>query len=254
MEKIYINDSWLEYRSTPWDEKSFGLQTKEIMAVAYTNEEELAALVEEFEKTLDPEALVYFRCDSNDMTVKKVMLSKGYYIAECACLMKLARFKKVDFGKIYKNDLPLDTHYDENDIKELQQIARESFHYSRFHEDPFIDLEKAKTRYENWILDLIDQGKELFLYRDDNGNIISFLFYEIIDKKANLILGGSKDGYGMMTLYFFSTILTHFQTIGLKKIEVMISASNLGILNTYITFGFTDQTTFFDYHKIFRKS
>ena len=248
-----MNDSWLEYRETPWDRKSFGIQTKEIMGVKYDGEETLTRLVETFEKSLEPEALVYFRRDSNDLTVKKVMLSRGYYIAECACLMKLARFKKMDFGKIYKNDLPLDTHFDENDVKELQQIARESFHYSRFHEDPFIDLEKAKRRYENWVLDLIEQGKELFLYRNDKGEIISFLFFEVVDKKANLILGGSKDGYGMMTLYFFSTILTHFQKerADIKKIEVMISASNLGILNTYITFGFTAQTTFFDYHKIF---
>ncbi|BDY13567.1 GNAT family protein [Hydrogenimonas cancrithermarum] len=253
MEKIWINDAWMEYRETPWDRQSFGVQTKEIMAVEYSNEEDLAMLVEEFEKTLEEEALVYFRCDSNDLTVKKVMISKGYYIAECSCLMKLARFKKIDFGKIYKNDLPLDTHYDEKDIEQLQEIARESFHYSRFHEDPFIDLEKAKRRYEHWILDLIDQGKELFLYRSGD-EIISFLFYEVIDNKANLILGGSKDGYGMMTLYFFSTILTHFQKIGIKKVEVMISASNLGIANTYIKFGFTDQMTFFDYHKIFKKS
>ena len=250
MEKIFINDSWLEFRETPWDTRSFGISTREILDVEYANEAELVELIDEFEKSLPPESLVYFRRDSNDLTVKKVMLSKGYYIAECACLMKLARFKKVDFGKIYKNDLPLDTEFDEKDIKDLQQIARESFHYSRFHEDPFIDLEKAKKRYENWILDLVEQGKKLFLYRS-GGEIISFLFYEIVDNKANLILGGSKDGYGMMTLYFFSTILTRFQKEGIKKIEVMISASNIGILNTYITFGFTDQMTFFDYHKIF---
>ncbi len=252
MGKIYIDDSWLEYRETPWDRKSFAMETKEILNVDYESEEKLEALIEEFEADLGGEALVYFRRDSNDMTVKKVLLSKGYYIAECACLMKLARFKKVDFGKIYKNDLPLDTDFDEEDIRQLQVIARESFHYSRFHEDPFIDIEKAKKRYENWILDLVEQGKKLFLYRSGK-EIISFLFYEVTDSKANLILGGSKDGYGMMTLYFFSTILTHFQKIGIKKIEVMISASNLGILNTYISFGFTAQTTFFDYHKFFGK-
>ena len=252
MEKIWIDDAWIEYRKTPWDRESFGMQTKEIMAVRYADGGELAALVDEFERTLESEALVYFRCDSNDLTVKKVMISKGYYIAECACLMKLARFQKVDFGQIYKNDLPLDTHYDENDIRQLQRIAYESFHYSRFHEDPFIDLEKAKQRYAHWILDLIDQKRELFLYRSGD-EIISFLFYEVIDDKANLILGGSKDGYGMMTLYFFSTILTHFQKIGIKKVEVMISASNLGISNTYIKFGFADRMTFFDYHKIFKK-
>ena len=249
MENIIVNESQLSYRYTPWDEKSFEMETREILSIDYKDENELSELIIEFEKTLNSGTLVYFRCDSNDQIVKKAMILNGYYIAEASMLMKLARYKKVDFSKIYKNDLPLENKIDATDILELQKIAYDSFNYSRFHEDPFLNQEKARQRYSNWIIELVKQGKEIFIYRQE-GKIISFLFYDVENNKANLILGGSKDGYGMMTLYFFSTIMTHFQKINIKKLEVMISASNIGILNTYITFGFTDEKTFFDYHKI----
>jgi len=252
MGKIIVNNSELVYRETPWDKKSFGMETKEVLSVEYENENDLNLLITEFEKIIDDNTLVYFRCDSNDQIVKKVMLTNNYYIAETSMLMKLARYKNVDFSKIYNNDLIIEDTIDDADIEELQKIAYDSFNYSRFHEDPFIDQEKARKRYSNWILELVKQEKKIFVYRQ-NGEIISFLFYSIENNKADLILGGSKDGYGMMTLYFFSTILTHFQKNKIKKLEVMISASNLGILNTYITFGFTDQITFFDYHKIVKK-
>jgi len=249
MKKIVINESELSYRYTPWDEKSFEMETREILNINYKDENELSKLIIEFEKTLKDGTLVYFRSDSNDQTIKKVMILNGYYIAETSMLMKLARYKKVDFSKIYKNDLQLENKINDNDILELQKIAYNSFDYSRFHEDPFLDQEKARQRYSNWIVELVKQNKEIFIYRQ-KGEIISFLFYDVENNKANLILGGSKNGYGMMTLYFFSTIMTYFQKINIKKLEVMISASNIGILNTYITFGFTDKKTFFDYHKI----
>ena len=249
MEKIVINESELSYRYTPWDEKSFEMETREILSINYKDENELSKLITEFERTLKSGTLVYFRSDSNDQTIKKVMISNGYYIAETSMLMKLARYKKVDFSKIYKNNLPLENKINDADILELQKIAYNSFNYSRFHEDPFLNQEKARQRYSNWILELVKQGKEIFIYRQ-KGEIISFLFYDIENNKVNLILGGSKNGYGMMTLYFFSTIMTYFQKTDIKKLEVMISASNIGILNTYIKFGFTDEKTFFDYHKV----
>lgn len=249
METIKINDSQLSYRDTPWDKRSFGVDTREIMSVEYQNENDLAQLITEFEKILNAETLIYFRQDSNDQIAKKVLLSHGYYIAEASLQIKLTKVKNVDFSKIYRNNLEIDDKINEEDIKQLQDIAYNSFNYSRFHEDPFLDIEKCRARYSNWILDLVAQGKEVYVYRQ-NDEVISFQFYSVENNKVDLILGGSKEGYGMMTLYFFSTLMTDLQNKGIKKMDTMISASNLGILNTYISFGYTVQKSFFDYHKI----
>ena len=252
MEMIVINDSKLKYRYTPWDEKSFGIPTREIISVSYKNENDLAHLITTFEDTLNGESLLYFRQDSNDQTSKKVLLSHGYYIVETSLQIKLTKIKNIDFSKKYRNNLEIDEKISEEDIRQLQDIAYNSFNYSRFHEDPFLDIKQCRTRYTNWILDLIEQGKKVYVYRQNN-EVISFQFYTVENNKVDLILGGSKEGYGMMTLYFFSTLMTDLQSKGIKKMETMISASNLGIVNTYISFGFSVQKSFFDYHKIFKK-
>jgi hypothetical protein len=252
METITVNDSHLTYRYTPWDAKSFGMDTREIMSVEYENADDLNQLLVEFEKTLQGDALVYFRQDSNDQTAKKVLFENGYYIAEAALQIKLTKVRKVDFSKIYRNNLEIDEQINDADIEQLQHIAYHSFNYSRFHEDPFLDIEKSRTRYANWILDLIELGKKVYVYRQ-NDEVISFQFYTLEDGKVDLILGGSKEGYGMMTLYFFSTLMTDLQKKGVKRMDTMISASNLGILNTYISFGYTVQKSFFDYHKLIKQ-
>ncbi len=249
MEKIVVNNAQLNYRFTPWDEKSFEMDTREIMSVEYQDENDLAQLIEEFEKTLKSDTLVYFRQDSNDQIAKKILLTHGYYIAEASLQIKLTKVNKVDFSKIYRNNLEIDEQINEEDIKQIEDIAYHSFNYSRFHEDPFLDIEKSRIRYANWINDLIEQGKKVYVYRQ-NDEIISFQFYTVENNKADLILGGSKEGYGMMTLYFFSTFMSDLQKKGIKKMETMISASNIGILNTYMSFGYTNERTFFDYHKI----
>ena len=252
MEIIAVNNGQLNYKYTPWDEKSFEMETREIISVEYQDENDLTQLIEKFEKTLNTNTLVYFRQNSQDLVAKKVLLTHGYYIAETALQIKLTKVKKVDFSLIYRNNLQIDEQINEEDIKQIEDIAYHSFNYSRFHEDPFLDIEKSRKRYANWINDLIEQGKSVYVYRQ-NGEVISFQFYTIENNMANLILGGSKEGYGMMTLYFFSTVMTDLQKSGIRKMITMISVSNTGILNTYITFGFLAQKTFFDYHKIVKK-
>ncbi|MEA3454966.1 MAG: hypothetical protein U9R26_00515 [Campylobacterota bacterium] len=252
METIKFNDSSLSYRYTPWDAKSFGVDTREIMSIEYQNEEDLSQLLSEFEKTVGDDALIYFRQDSNDQTAKKILFMNGYYIAEAALQIKLTKIKSIDFSKIYRNNLEIDDHINQDDIEQLQDIAYNSFNYSRFHEDPFLDIEKSRERYANWILDLVEQGKKVYVYRQNN-EVISFQFYTLENNKVDLILGGSKEGYGMMTLYFFSTLMTDLQSKGVKRMDTMISSANLGILNTYVSFGYTVQKSFFDYHKIIKK-
>jgi hypothetical protein len=140
METITVNDSHLNYRYTPWDAKSFGMDTREIMDVVYQDANDLNTLLAEFEKTIEDDALVYFRQDSNDQVAKKVLFENGYYIAEASLQIKLTKIKKIDFSKIYRNDLEIDDQINEEDIEQLQEIAYHSFNYSRFHEDPFLDI------------------------------------------------------------------------------------------------------------------
>ena len=76
------------------------------------------------------------------------------------------------------------------------------------------------------------------------------MFYEFINsEKVDLILGGSKNGYGYMTPSFWASIMNNLQDKGVKKIDVLISASNIVIFNIYLKLGFLIKNTMFDYHK-----
>jgi len=249
LQEISYAKSVLTFRDTPWDKRCFEIDTKEILSIFYDNQLDLSHLIKEFESTTQSKSLIYFRCDANDQLVKKIMIENGYYIAEVSLIMKLNKLQKVDFSRIYRNDIELGKTISDNDIEQLQSIAFADFKYSRFHEDPFIDSEKAKLRYFNWISDLVNQKKEILVYRQKD-KIISFMFYDIEGSKVDLILGGSKEGYGVMTPYFWSSMLTSLQKNDVKKVEVLVSTANIVIINLYIKLGFNVVKTSLDFHKM----
>ncbi|MCI5218014.1 MAG: hypothetical protein D3914_02170 [Candidatus Electrothrix sp. LOE2] len=250
MKNISFCNSLLFYRDTHWDKKILGLDTKEILSIIYNNKSELHNIIDKFENTIFSKTFVYFRCDSNDQAIKQEMIKRKYYIAESALIMHHTKLHRIDFSKLYRSNLELDTNIDRTEIKKIQLMSYNTFNYSRFHEDPFIECEKARRRYYNWIPELIAQKNNLLVYRQDN-EIISFMFFSIEKETAKLILGGTKEGYGMMAPYFWSSVLMYLQKSNIKKVEAIISSANLVVLNLYINLGFNVKKTFFDYHKLY---
>lgn len=246
---IQFNDSYLEYRNTPWDQKVFNRETKEILYIHYSNPYDIKKLIESFEDKCSIDSLIYFRVSSNDQKIKKVLFEQDYYIAESSLHLINTKIQKMDFSKIYKTRIKLSSEITNEHIKEIKDIAKTAFKFSRFHEDPFLDHKLANKRYTRWIDDLIMQNKEIIVYKDSENKVISFMFYDITNNKAKLILGGSKNNYGIITPSFFSAIMSYLQSRDIKKIDVIISNSNIVIFNIYITLGFTIKDTMFDYHK-----
>ena len=250
MEKIVFNNSFIEYRKTPWDENVFQISTLEINKIHGSNIEEITYLLNKLEGSIKNKGLIYFRENSNNIFLKKILLMNGFYITEASAKLINSQIQKINF-KLFNRFLNLENKMKKEYIEDIKNIAYTSFEYSRFHEDPFIDIEKARKRYINWIDDLLDT-KNVLLYKS-NGQIVSFMFYEKKDKKVNLILGGSKKEYGLITPLFFSSVMEYLKKINIKKVEVLISMSNIVIFNLYIKLGFTIKTSMFDYHKFITK-
>ena len=244
---IEEDDNYIEYRNTPWDERAFGVKTIEIMNAELNSNNDI---LKKLENTIKGPALIYFRADSNQQNIKKHMINNGYYIAETSLHLYNYKIKSMDFNKPFKCNLELVDFLTDSDIQQIKNISESAFQYSRFYEDPFIDTNKSKLRYVNWISDLVNQEKDILIYKNQDGDIISFMFYEFINsEKVDLILGGSKNGYGYMTPSFWASIMNNLQDKGVKKIDVLISASNIVIFNIYLKLGFLIKNTMFDYHK-----
>lgn len=248
---IISNDSFLEYRDTPWDEKIFGINTMEILKIVYQKESHINILIQLFKENYgEKESLFYYRTFSNDKLVHKCLIENGFYNTETSLLLNQPKVQKTDFEKISKVHLLLENKIvDNNEINIIKEIAKNSFDYSRFHEDPFLEESLCRQRYINWIDDLILQNKKILLYKNDNKEIISFMFYTLNENKACLILGGSRRENGLLTPAFFTSVMNNLKNQGVKKVEVTISASNIVIFNIYITLGFIIKNTMFDFHK-----
>jgi len=241
------NDNILKYRETPWDKRAFGIETLEIMDFRNVSENSLLKTIED---DIDTNALIYYRANSNNQDIKKTMINNGYYITETPIHLFNYKIESMNISSVFKNNLHLDSKIQTDDINQLKEIAGNAFEYSRFHEDPFLDIPKCKLRYINWIDDLITQDKKVFIYKTSKNEVISFMFYEYLkEDKVELILGGSKNSYGYITPSFWSSLMTLLQKKGVKKIDVLVSASNIQIFNLYIKLGFSIKETLFDYHK-----
>lgn len=247
MNKHILNDNvFFTWRNTPWDENIFKKKTLEILEFKYENEVSLIELFEKIEDLVSENEyeMIYFRYNSSDITLKKYAIAHGFEIVEHSYYVYHQNIKKLNLSKSrLKFRSPEDT-----DIQKIKEIVRESFLHGRFHEDPFIDLELAKSRYENWIPQLIKETN--FFVFEIKGQVAGFFNYTIKDGVLDLPLSGlSKDFSGLggyMWNDMFEFIRENEET---KKIKIMISASNIAVLNLYIGLGFRVSESLFGYHK-----
>lgn len=250
IQSIKFGNSVLEFRDTPWDEKIFGVKTKEILNIAYSKEEDIPILLDKFEKLFKFDGLIYSRQNARDIVLKKYFLQKGFYIAETAVKVKINKIQEQDFTQIFKRQLPIiEKKLTNDEILELKEIVR-SFTFSRFHEDPCLDISLSIKRYVRWIDDLVQKNTNVLIYKNSQGNILSFLFYSTINNAANLILGGSHKNHGILTPLFYASVINYLKNNKeINKIFTTISVANVVIFNIYIKLGFKIEKSFFDYHK-----
>lgn len=252
MERIQFGDkTGIIFRKTPWDTDVFGIKTNEILEIYYESEKDLVAILEKFE-SLNLKAGVRhttIRIDASDIVLKKNLQRFGFYYAETSLLVSLKKIKNIDFNSIIKGNLAL-VIPEEKDFSEIAIIARDNIHYGKFHEDQYIDLALARERYYSWINNMKKQKKEFLVFKRSN-KVEAFIAYEIEKGLVSLLLGGAR-GENMLTYFFWSSFLTHFQKIKTEKVEALISTSNIGIMNLYSKFGFRFEKSTIGMHKHYK--
>lgn len=252
MEKIVIDDkNFIVYRKTPWDTNSFGFQTNEILEIVYDKKETLFTLIKEFDKKnkIENITFTYTRVDTNDKILKQAFFENKFYYAETTFALSKNDMESFNFFDGIKHRLELKTP-NEDDYKEIQSIARDDFHYGRFHEDFNIEADKAKIRYNNWINDLVTQKKEFYIYKPKD-NVLAFHSQEVHNDSAKLILTGTSNKGALISLSFWASFLDMLKNRGIKKATTMVSASNVKIVNLYSFFRFKFEKTLIGFHKIY---
>jgi len=253
-EQIAIDDkNLLEFRATPWDTHAFGFSTSEILSIQYTDRTRLNELLRSYVLLVQDQGVKfsYCRINAEDHALKMALQLADYYYAETSILLTKTNVHKENFGNIFKNNLNISAPRSEDDYEQIKIIAQNAFHYSRFHEDPNIPSEKAKLRYFNWIDDLRLQKKEFFIYKTEN-IVHAFITLSIDKESVTLFVGGSDEGKGFLTPFFWSSFLTELQRRGIKQVGGIMSAANIPMFNMYIKLAFRIDKVLLGFHRFFK--
>lgn len=236
-------------RLTPWDSKTFGFETAEITSFKCNDLNLGIKLMRELDVFVAQHSIkfIYTRIKSENRIEKEILIKYGFYIAESSLEIFKNNLAKYQFKLPTVSILPFSKE-DDTIVNDIKLIARDSFDYSRFHDDVNIEEEKARLRYFNWIDDLLSQGNEAY-YIEYKGEIIGFHFQRIKGDHADLILTGCKKGKSELSVPLWHSVFLNLCSRGIKECSTLISSSNAPIINLYIFFQFKVRSSLLGLHK-----
>jgi len=133
-------------------------------------------------------------------------------------------------------------------LDQLLPMCETSFLHGRFHRDFFLSSYDADRRYQQWLSQLHAEGHVLgLMYKQKLAGFIAH-------KGGNLLLHtiiADFRGQGLAK-FFWSQTIEFLLNKGETDIQSSISASNLAVLNLYISLGFRFHQAVDIYHKLTR--
>ncbi|TMP54720.1 hypothetical protein LOC50_01530 [Pseudoalteromonas sp. SCSIO 43095] len=235
-------------RYTPWDESALKLRTFEILEIETKNIE--STQIELNNNSFCNAELIYGRFPANDFVVKELLFKSGYIACETSFRIALGKLHEYTLPPLYSRRMLPVNKAKKSEFKEIAEIARDMFKFSRFHEDPFIQKHLSDIRMYQWVNELANQDVSCLVNKSNVGDIISFMIYRVNERKqVSLILGGSKKGFEMHSPFFWGSVISYFKSEGVSKVFTNISAANNGVLSLYQNLGFKIIETNVDYHK-----
>ena len=250
MHYITLNkNNFISFHETPWNNFLFDGNTNEIDTFEFDTVENGNKLISLFDDLCNVNTIKYscIRIGGDNKNLKSILEDSNYKNVETS-IKAICNINQIPKNKLFdkfKFSIEPSTI---NDLKFIKNIAETEFKYGRFSEDSKVDTNHSKTRNSNWI-DSLYEKSHLIVGKVDF-NIFGFMAFDIKDTNANLVLGGVDSNYSYLAYPFWYAIFEKLKTMGVKNIDVMISASNIGILNLYSKFGFKFSDTYFGYRKI----
>ncbi|CCC57880.1 putative WavS protein [Caloramator australicus RC3] len=149
---------------------------------------------------------------------------------------ELNKFYNFDEKIVIKNNLEYK--------KDIVDISRKSYKFSRFFNDPFLNKEKAKNIYCHWVESSFLKDDKYFLYYLENNEILGYILFKLdeLNKKAIIELISVKVNHiGMnigtkMINELEKYLITHHKYIDI--LQVGTQSNNTKAINFYVKNGF----------------
>ncbi|MGU9981119.1 GNAT family N-acetyltransferase [Phreatobacter sp. HK31-P] len=237
-------------RDTPWDARALGRPTLDIVSLALATEQGIGTDDDLFQAFDDicrehRAGLITVRLSAERRVAVSRLQTAGFRYVETVLRLRyanLARFALPATGRAMalREARP-------EDAPALIEQAAGTFRYGRFAEDPAIDPEVNRRRQIDWMEGLL-AGKARVLVSDVGEKPGAFLAFRVEDGTAEFVLGGTRPEQAVLAHPFWSAVLGRLRQDGVRRVETVISAANLGVLNLYARLGFQAHETLIGLH------
>lgn len=228
----------LAIRPTPWDARALGRPTLDITEAALAGDEGVADdtdVITAFRDLCDTEqaGLVTGRLPAERRIAIARLQAIGFRYVETVQTLRFANLARFEPPC---RPAPLRLATAEDHAALLTQAA-ETFHYGRFAEDPAIPPEVNRRRQVDWMEGLL-AGRATVLVTGASPRPGAFMALTTADGSADLVLGGTQPDQAVLALPFWTAILLHLKEQGIRRVDTVVSAANIGVANLYARLGF----------------
>ncbi len=252
----------LLYRESKWDTDHFGYNVAIIDHLItrqenYTSTVKIsAALLSSFDNWSQEKNIrfVSVKIPSQDLAVLHAVENKGFIYIENWIYNNydLKNLKEENKGELqirYGNDL---------DKEFMIKYSKGAFNTHRFHADTRIDVKKADSLYEKWIISAFDDPQQKVAVYDHEGIPTAFMIYYISDlttyfkcKFAMWKMGlvNPELGHKGIGNKFVQSLFTFHKDENLDIIDSGLSIRNLPSLNWHNKLNFKITSTLVTFHK-----
>lgn len=217
---------------TPWDLKAFGFNTFEI---AYTSDDSFKEVVD---KIFRENQKGHYTVRLDPLKSKKILHEFGFYY----CDTLIEPYCSVDNLIVHQRE---GLYISEVvDINHLAKTVDGAFSHGRFHRDFKLNRDLADIRYDLWLRELY-QLNQVFglMFFDEIAGCWGYSGNKILLHALSEKYRGKR-----MAKYFWSVACQKLFEKGYPELISSISASNVAVLNLYLSLGFRFRNPVDIYH------
>ncbi len=237
--KCIEQQSTYEYRNLEWDTNYFGIKSARVTLKDKINRNEWVKI-----RNLIVENDFVVIDNINNNSINNFFISNllGVFLTDINF-----QFIKTIEENGYNKHITDDNIMIKNNMKynkQIVDISKNSYKYSRFFNDPFLDKDKAVNIYSHWVESSFLRENKYFLYYCDGLDILGYILFSVDNdsKKAIIELISVKEsmkdkniGTNMMS-YLEFYLINHFKRI--ETLQVGTQSNNTKAINFYIKNGF----------------
>jgi hypothetical protein len=213
---------------SPWDTIAFGMPAYELLEYS---EDALQYAIQN---------AGHYTIKVDPLSDKRILHEYGFYY----CDTLIEPFCTEDRLRRHKHfSASISKKFDRN---QLIAICHNAFVHGRFYRDFNLSRSSANDRYQNWLMQLVDEQQVFGLYWQ--GKLAGFIGYH----GSSLVLHAlSEDCRGKgISKYWWCEVSLELFAKGHKTLTSSISAANIPVLNLYASLGFSFKKPHDVYHRL----